>query len=50
LIPSEYGERFIHRHVVERNRHMIVSGGLGCSMVLVRLGVQSEIVRVELAA
>jgi predicted MPP superfamily phosphohydrolase len=48
--PSQYGERFIYGHVVERNRHMIVSGGLGCSKVPLRLGVPPEIVRIELAA
>jgi uncharacterized protein len=48
--PSEYGEFFIYGHVVERNRHMIVSSGLGCIMVPDRLGVLPEIVRVELAA
>jgi uncharacterized protein len=42
--PSEYGEFFIYGHVVERNRHMIVSSGLGCIMVPVRLGVPPEIV------
>ncbi len=48
--PSEYGERFIYGHVVERNRHMIVSGGLGCSKVPLRLGVPPEVVCIELAA
>jgi predicted MPP superfamily phosphohydrolase len=27
--PSEYGARFAYGHIVERDRHMIVSGGLG---------------------
>ncbi len=48
--PSEFGARFIYGHVVERDRHMIVSGGLGCSKVPLRLGVPPEIVRIELAA
>jgi predicted MPP superfamily phosphohydrolase len=48
--PSEYGERFIYGHIVEHGRHMIVSGGLGCSKVPLRLGVPPEIVRIELAA
>jgi predicted MPP superfamily phosphohydrolase len=47
--PSEYGERFIYGHIEERGRHMIVSGGLGCSKVPLRLGVPPEIVRIELA-
>ena len=29
--PSEYGARFAYGHIVEEGRHMIVSGGLGCS-------------------
>jgi predicted MPP superfamily phosphohydrolase len=46
--PSEYGARFAYGHIVEGGRHMIVSGGLGCSKVPLRLGVPPEIVRVEL--
>jgi hypothetical protein len=47
--PSMYGARFAYGHIVERNRHMIVSGGLGCSKVPLRLGVPPEIVRIELS-
>lgn len=49
-VPSQYGPRFAYGHIVERNRHMIVSGGLGCSKVPLRLGVPPEIVRVTLGA
>jgi predicted MPP superfamily phosphohydrolase len=49
-VPSAYGARFAYGHVVERGRHLIVSGGLGCSKVPLRLGVPPEIVRIELAA
>jgi len=48
--PSKYGARFAYGHIVERGRHMIVSGGLGCSKVPLRLGVPPEIVRVTLGA
>ena len=48
--PSEYGARFAYGHIVEQGRHMIVSGGLGCSKVPLRLGVPPEIVRVTLGA
>ncbi len=48
--PSAYGARFAYGHIVERGRHMIVSGGLGCSKVPLRLGVPPEIVRIELVA
>src|SRR5262249_31474355 len=50
MVPSSYGARFAYGHIVEHNRHMIVSGGLGTSMVPVRLGVPPEIVRIELGA
>ena len=49
-IPSSYGERFVYGHIIENGRHMIVSGGLGCSKVPLRLGVPPEIVRIELGA
>jgi predicted MPP superfamily phosphohydrolase len=49
-VPSEYGARFAYGHIVERDRHLIVSGGLGCSKVPLRLGVPPEIVRVTLGA
>ncbi|HEY1475235.1 MAG TPA: metallophosphoesterase [Pseudolabrys sp.] len=49
-VPSEYGERFAYGHIVEQGRHMIVSGGLGCSKVPLRLGAPPEIVRVTLGA
>ncbi len=48
--PSQYGARFAYGHIVEQDRHMIVSGGLGCSKVPLRLGVPPEIVRVTLGA
>lgn len=46
--PSAYGARFAYGHIVEQNRHMIVSGGLGTSIVPMRLGMPPEIVRVTL--
>jgi uncharacterized protein len=48
LVPSRYGARFAYGHIVERDRHMIVSGGLGTSFAPVRLGVPPEIVHVEI--
>jgi predicted MPP superfamily phosphohydrolase len=47
-VPSRYGARFAYGHIVERDRHMIVSGGLGCSKVPLRLGMPPEVLRVEL--
>lgn len=48
VVPSLYGNRYAYGHVVEDNRHLIVSGGLGCSVVPVRFGVPPEIVHLTL--
>jgi len=50
FVPSKYGARYAYGHVVEDNRHMIVSGGLGTSTIPARLGVPPEVVHVELGA
>jgi hypothetical protein len=50
IMPSAYGQRYAYGHVVEGGRHLIVSGGLGCSGVPVRIGMPPEIVLVELGA
>jgi uncharacterized protein len=47
-VPSKYGARYAYGHVVEHNRHLIVSGGLGTSIIPARLGVPPEVVYVEL--
>lgn len=48
FVPSQFGARFAYGHIVEGGRDLIVSGGLGTSIVPVRLGVPPEIVQVEL--
>jgi hypothetical protein len=50
FVPSKYGARYAYGHVVENNRHMIVSGGLGTSTIPARLGVPPEVVHIELGA
>jgi len=50
VVPSRYGSRFVYGHVVEDDRHLIISGGLGCSGLPVRFGRPPEIVVVELGA
>jgi hypothetical protein len=62
FIPSRFGTRYAHGHIVERRpgaaaagvgaepRHLIVSAGLGCSGVPVRLGAPPEIVVVDVGA
>lgn len=48
VVPSRYKNRYAYGHVVENGRHLIVSGGLGCSIAPVRLGSPPEIVLLEL--
>lgn len=48
LVPSQYGARFAYGHVVEDGRHLIVSGGLGTSVIPARFGVPPEIVHLTL--
>lgn len=55
LVPSRYGNRYAYGHVREpapdgRPRDLIVSGGLGCSIMPVRFGVPPEIVLIELGS
>ncbi|MGE3874192.1 MAG: metallophosphoesterase [Parvibaculaceae bacterium] len=50
IVPSAYGNRFAYGHVVEDDRHLIVSGGLGCSILPVRFGVPPEVNLIELGA
>ena len=48
VIPSAYGQRFAYGHVEEEGRDLIVSGGLGCSVLPVRFGVPPEITVITL--
>jgi uncharacterized protein len=50
FVPSKFGARYAYGHVVEDDRHLIVSGGLGTSIIPARLGVPPEIVHVRLGA
>jgi len=50
VVPSRYRNRYDYGHVVEGGRHLIVSGGLGCSVAPVRFGMPPEIVLVEAGA
>ena len=50
-IPSRFGLRYAHGHIVEGRRHLIVSAGLGSHFVAgrpLRFGIPPEIVLVEL--
>jgi len=48
VVPSRFGNRYAYGHVVEEGRHLIVSGGLGISILPVRFGCPPEIVLLEL--
>ena len=48
MVPSRFGNRYALGHVREEGRELIVSGGLGTSILPVRLGVPPEITVVEL--
>jgi len=47
MVPSRFGNRFAYGHVREPC-DLIVSGGLGCSIMPVRIGVPPEVVLVTL--
>ncbi|CAM5769534.1 phosphohydrolase [Labrys miyagiensis] len=50
VVPSRFGSRFRYGHIVENDRHLVVSGGLGTSGIPIRFGVPPEIVLITLGA
>lgn len=50
VVPSRYGNRYAYGHVREGARDLVVTGGIGCSIAPVRLGVPPEITLIEVAA
>jgi predicted MPP superfamily phosphohydrolase len=49
-IPSRYGERYARGHVVEEDRHLFVSSGVGTSGLPLRLLAPPEVVLLELVS
>ncbi len=49
IVPSRFGGRFAYGHIVEDDRNLVVSGGIGCSILPVRFGVPPEITVVDLS-
>lgn len=47
LVPSRFGNRYAYGHVVEDDRHLVVSAGLGLSNLPIRLGAPPEIVIID---
>ncbi|WP_244512386.1 metallophosphoesterase [Filomicrobium insigne] len=48
VVPSRYGRRFLYGHIVDGDRNLVVSGGLGCSGLPIRFGVPPEIVALDI--
>jgi uncharacterized protein len=48
-MPSGFGNRFRYGHIIEDGRHLVVTSGLGCSTIPLRLGVPPEISVLELS-
>ncbi|WP_170523191.1 metallophosphoesterase [Ruegeria arenilitoris] len=50
VVPSRFGNRYAYGPVREGGRDLVVSGGIGCSILPVRFGVTPEITLVEISA
>lgn len=50
VVPSAYGQRYAYGHIVEQGRHLVVSAGLGLSVLPVRFLVPPEITVVTVMA
>lgn len=48
VVPSKFGSRYVHGHIEEGGRHLIVSSGLGYSGWPIRFGAPAEMVLLEL--
>ncbi len=48
VVPSKYGLRFLYGHIQENGNDMVVSSGLGCTGIPIRLMVPPEIMMVTL--
>jgi hypothetical protein len=42
VVPSRYGNRYAYGHVIEGDRHLVVSGGIGTSIVPFRFNTPPE--------
>ncbi len=49
VVPSRFGNRFAYGKITENGHHMVVSGGIGTSILPVRFGVVPEITVVEIS-
>ncbi len=49
IVPSRYGARYAHGHIVENGRHLFVTSGLGTSIIPARFRVPPEIALLRLS-
>ena len=50
IVPSHYGNRYAHGHIVENGRHLFVTSGLGTSIIPARFRVPPEIALLRLSS
>ena len=50
VVPSRFGNRYVYGHIVEEERNLVVSAGLGCSWCRSGSGAPPEIVIIEIGA
>ena len=50
LVPREVDRRYLHGHVTEGARHLVISAGIGYSKIPLRIGALPEVTLVELNA
>jgi len=50
IVPSQYGQRFAKGHIVEDNKHLFVTSGIGTSIFPVRFRVPPEIAVLRLSS
>lgn len=48
VVPSEFGERYVRGHVIENDKHLYVSSGVGTSILPVRFLVPPEVTILEI--
>ena len=50
VVPSRFGDRYAYGHIIEDERQMFVSSGIGNAILPMRFGVPPEIVLLRIAA
>jgi len=50
MVPSRYGQRYAYGHIIEGGRQMLVTSGIGNSILPARFGVPPEIVLLRIGA